>query len=108
VDGLGGVKNKKMLLMRCKECNGTGYKYIDIDWNRPTPTMGSYRKCSRCKGSGTTGAEFVKQTLEAIVIESNQGILTVKKAVGYVKEALEEYSNIEQDKVLQKGGKRKA
>jgi len=86
--------------MKCKNCNGQGYKYIDVDFNRPRIDMGNYRKCSRCKGSGTTGAEFIKQTLEAIVIESKQGKLTVNKAVEYAKEALKEFQNIEQNKVL--------
>jgi excinuclease UvrABC ATPase subunit len=80
--------------MTCKKCNGQGYIYVDIDWNRPTMNMGQYRQCSKCKGFGTTGAERLRQLIEAMVITFNGGNVKLKEIEEYAREAMKEYDSI--------------
>jgi len=89
--------------MKCKKCNGQGYIYVDIDWDRPKINMGQYKKCNRCKGFGVTGAEKIQAVLKEIKITIEQGNLnqkSIKSLLECANEGLKEYETIENNKEL--------
>ena len=62
--------------MKCNICNGKGFrpKHLNCNHNAHDSYVrgcGELIRCSRCHGSGTTGAELVKDILLEIKLQSN-------------------------------------
>ncbi len=81
--------------MKCEDCNGSGYIpkhkncYHAPGYEQWINGCNEEKRCSRCKGTGTTGAELVRAMLLEIKLESTDSC-----SVKLAERALLEYENI--------------